>query len=196
MNKLIRFSLVGLLALPLAAQDSGFSVGGSLILPLDSLKKATNGGVSPSLQVDYRTKLYGTDVASRVGLGIASLPGQEKNGLKTSLNLVQAYGDLVLETPVSALQAFVGLSLNNYALTKSGVESQDPEDVAHHFPVRDVKGLKLGLRIGVTYAFTAQFSGEVLFQQTELSGKDLNDPLVRQAGVNPGWLQVGVRYAF
>lgn len=196
MKSLIRFSLAALLALPLAAQDSGFTVGAGLMLPLDSLKKATNGGISASLQADYRTTLPGTEVATRVGLGLVAMPGQDRNGLKTSLNLAQAYGDLVLDLPAASLRGIVGLSLNSYTMSTTGTESLDPEDVAHHFPVRDAKGLKLGLRLGLTYAFSRQVAGELLFQQTELSGKDLADPLVRVGGINPAWLQLGVRYSF
>jgi hypothetical protein len=116
--------------------------------------------------------------------------------LKTSLNLLQAHGDLLIETGRSSLHGLAGLSVNSYSMSRSGTESEDPQDRDHHFPLRDVKGLKLGLRLGINYAFTRNLSGELLFQQTELSGKDLEDPYVRQGGINPAWIELDVRYHF
>ncbi len=197
MHKIIRASLLGLLALPMAAQDHSFGLGGSLILGHDSLKKATQNTMGFTVWGDYTGKVYGTTMPVRVGLGLTSMPGKEKNGLKTSLGSVQVYGDLLLETPWQALNGVLGLSINNYSMTKSGTEdTQHPDNVDRHFPVRDVKGLKLGLRLGLEYRFSDRLTLQVLLQQTELAGKDLQDPLVRVGGVNPAWTQVGLRYTF
>lgn len=245
MNILIRTSLVGLLALPLAAQESGFGLKGGVILGLDSLKKATNGTTGFTLGADYRTHITGTEIPARIGLSLSSMPGKTTGGptayswvwndgtddhheegvipssaLKTSLTLAQLHGDVFITTPLPELQAFVGLSLNSYSAKKSGNEvpgvpaqglGQTDEsyeaqisafheattlDAKNHFAVRDAKGLKLGLRLGLTYAFSKHMSAELLLQQTELSGKDLEDPLVRQAGINPAWVELGIRWHF
>ncbi|MDP2877249.1 MAG: hypothetical protein Q8O00_13765, partial [Holophaga sp.] len=174
-------------------QGTGFSIGGGLLVGNDSLKKATNGSTGFHLGADYTV---GTQLPVRFGFTLASMPGSAVNGLKTSLTLVQAHSDMVIETPAPALKALVGLSLNSYSMSRTGVESTDALDVDHHFPVRDVSGIKLGLRLGMSYAFTKQLSAEVVFQQTELAGKDLEDPMVRRGGINPSWFELGVRWHF
>ncbi len=196
MFKTLRGSLLGLLVLPLAAQGTGFSVEGGVLMGFDSLKKATNGTTGFHLGADYGTQVVGTDIPARLGLTFASMPGSESNGLKTSLTLAQIHGDVFIETPSPALKALVGLSLNSYSMSRTGTESEDEADVAHHFPVRDVKGLKMGLRLGVSYAFSKSWSAELVFQQTELAGKDLQDPLVRRGGINPAWCELGLRWHF
>jgi hypothetical protein len=196
MIQILRMCVLGLLALPLAAQSSGFSLTGGAVLGTESLKKATNNNTGLVLGADWGTKVWDTEVGARVGLLGASLPGTEKNGLKTSLTLLQAHGDLAIPTALSRLSGLVGLSLNSYSMTKAGVESSDPADIDHHFPVRDAKGLKLGLRLGLNLAFSKQFSGELMFQQTELAGKDLTDPMLRQGPINPSWFELDLRWHF
>jgi hypothetical protein len=199
----LRTTLLSLLVLPLGAQ--GFSVTGSFILPLESLKKATNGSSAYSAGFDYETRLYGTDVPARAGLAFAAMPGSEKFGLKTSLTLVQLHGDIYLTTPNPKLRGLVGISFNSYSQSRTGTEdTADALDIDHHFPMHDVKGVKLGLRLGLDYRLAKNWSMELLFQQTELAGKDLSgditDPngvgLVRQGGINPGWLQLGATFRF
>lgn len=192
----LRTALLGLLVLPLTAQSPGLSVTGGLVLGNDSLKKATHNSTGLVLGADWGTHVWGTDVGARVGLLGASLPGTEKNQLKTSLTLLQAHGDLVITTGLPALTGIAGLSFNAYSMTKTGVESTDPADVDHHFPIRDVKGLKLGLRLGLNLAFSKHLSGELMFQQTELAGKDLTDPQWRQGGINPSWFELDLRWHF
>jgi len=196
MIRIHRVLLTSLLSLPLVAQTSGFSVQGGAILGFDSLKKATNSATGLSLGADYGTRIWGTDMPARVGVSFAALPGKELNGLKTSLTLTQAHGDLVMGGTEGGVRLLLGLSLNAYQMSKSGTESSDPMDVDHHFPIRDASGLKLGLRLGLAYAINRSWSTELLFQQTELAGKDLTDPLRRQGAINPAWLELGLRYHF
>jgi hypothetical protein len=179
------------------AQGTGFSINGGLISGFDSLKKATNSSTALQLGADYHTHVWSTDVPARVGLTFASMPGSQWNGLKTSLTLLQLHGDLILDGPGTAWHPVLGMSLNHYSMSRSGVENlDDPLDRDHHFPVRDVKGVKIGVRIGLDYAINRNLELELMFQQTELAGKDLNDPMVRAGGVNPGWLEFNVRYRF
>jgi hypothetical protein len=196
MIRIQRVLLISLLSLPLVAQTSGFSVQGGVILGFDSLKKATNSATGLTLGADYGTRIWGTDMPARVGLSFSALPGKELNGLKTSLTLTQAHGDLVMGGTEGGVHLLLGLSLNAYQMSRSGTESSDPMDVDRHFPIRDASGLKLGLRLGLAYAINRSWSTELLFQQTELAGKDLTDPLRRQGAINPAWLELGFRYYF
>lgn len=197
MRLISRALLLGTLSLPLAAQDSPFSINGGLISALDSLKKATNNSLAFHVGADYQTKVWSTDVPARVGLELASMPGSDWNGLKTSLTLFQLHGDILLDGPSPAWKPVIGLSLNQYSMSKKGTEDlADPLDRDHHFPVRDVKGTKIGVRVGLDYALSRNLDLEVMFQQTELAGKDLTDPMVRAGGVNPGWFEFSVRYRF
>jgi hypothetical protein len=196
MNCIRSILLAGIVMLPLAAQSPGFSLQGGVVLGLDSLKKATNNTSGFSLGADYQAHVWGTGMPARVGLAFSTFPGKERNGLKTSLTLAQAHGDLILGAQDGHFFGLLGVSLNAYQMSKSGTESSDPMDVDHHFPIRDASGLKLGIRLGLAYAVNAKWSVELLFQQTELAGKDLTDPLRRQGPINPGWLELDLRVHF
>lgn len=194
--RIIRPFLLGLLALPLAAQTTPFSLGGSLIVGLDSYKKAVNNTTGFTLNGGWDTHVYKTDIPARLSLGVGFMPGKEVNGLKTSLTLVQFAGDILLDTEVQGLKGVVGLSLNKYTARFSGTESQSVFDVDHHFPFHDCDGIKGGLRLGLEYGFRSHWTGELLLQTTELAGQQRNDALVRKGAINPGWIQVGARYRF
>lgn len=197
MTNRIRTFLLGALVLPLAAQESTFTVGGALINGLESLKKATNNGTAFLVGADYNTVVWSTQVPARIGLSFAAMPGSERYGLKTSLNLIQIHGDILLDGPTAAWHPVLGLSLNKYSMSRSGNENlDDSTDVNHHFPVRDVKGMKVGFRVGLDYAVNNKWTVELMFQQTELAGKDTVDPYVRQGAINPGWIELGARFKF
>ena len=110
--------------------------------------------------------------------------------------MIQLSGDILIETQVKGLRGVVGLSLNKYSARYSGDESQAAFDVDHHFPFRDVDGVKGGIRLGLEYSVNKQISCEALLQATELAGRQRNDTLIRKGAVNPGWLQFGARYKF
>ena len=207
----IRTSLLGLLALPLAAQSTGFSAGGGLILApskqlFGSYEKAVHNKVGFDLNGAYDFKLYQTDVDARATLTAASMPGKATAyGLKTSLTLVQLSGDIFLSLGSENVRGLFGFSVNSYSASFSGKENTtDRAAATQHFPFKDCSGLKMGFRVGVDYAITKSFSTEVIFQQTELAGSDLSEqtnltnssPFVRAGGISPSWLQFGVRYHF
>jgi len=197
MSKTIRTFLLGLLALPMAAQQTPLTVSGAVIGALDGLKKVTHAPLAGIVGADFIGEIPASELPVRIGLSYAAMPGKERFGLKTSLSLIQLHGDFFLEGPSKSLRVIGGLSVNKYKMYKNTHEDADPFDIEHHYPIRDDKGLKLGYRLGVEYALTPAIALEVLFQQTELAGKDFNnDPLVRQGGVNPCWLQAGVTYHF
>ena len=191
-----RTCLLGLLALPLAAQSTHFSAGGALILGLDSYKKAVNNSTGLTLNLGYDTELYKSGVPARVTFGVGLMPGKELNGLKTSLTLFQLAGDLLVNTEVQGLRGVIGLSVNSYSARFSGQESPSVYDVDHHFPFRDAKGIKGGLRLGLEYTFSPRWTGQALLQTTELAGRQRYDPLIRRGGINPAWLEFGMRYQF
>ncbi len=193
---IIRTFLLGLLALPMAAQSTGFSAGGALILGLDSYKKAVNNSTGFLVNGAWDTTVYKAGIPARLSLGVGLMPGKESNGLKTSLSVIQIAGDILIDTEISGLRGVVGLSLNKYSATFSGEESQSVFDSDHHFPFHDCDGIKGGIRLGLEYAFTKHISGEALFQATELAGRQRNDTLIRKGAINPGWIQFGARYKF
>ncbi len=211
MNTMIRMALAGFLALPLAAKDGDLSLGGGAILALDGLKKVTNASLGFALTGGYETTFYKSDVPLRLSATLAFMPGTAQDyslrsgsltasgSLKTSLTAFQVSGDLLITTSIPALRGLAGISITNYSMSTSGTEDARPEFAGYaaaHFPLKDAKGLKLGLRVGLEYRFTDTLTGEVLLQQTELGGKQKTDPLVRAGGINPAWLQLGVRYMF
>jgi hypothetical protein len=194
--KVLHSCLLGLLAMPMAAQTTPFSAGVSLIQGLDSYKKAVNATTGFMVNAGWDTPVYHSDIPARISLGLGSMPGKERNGLKTSLTLVQLTGDIFLATEVTGLRGVLGLSLNKYSAKFSGAESASAFDADHHFPFRDTSGLKGGIRLGLEYAFSPRITGEALLQATELSGRQRTDTLIRNGAINPGWLQLGVRYQF
>jgi hypothetical protein len=197
MRLIPRAMLLGLLALPLAAQSSPFSVDVGFINGLDSLDKATHKTTGLRVGADYQTVFTGTEVPVRVGLTWASLPGSPYNGLKTSLTLSQLHGDILMDKFAHIVRPVLGVSLNHYSMSQSGIENTaDPLDRDHHFPIREVKGVKIGVRAGVDFIMSNHLELEVLFQQTELAGKDLADPMVRAGGINPAWFEFNLRYRF
>ena len=62
------------------------------------------------------------------------------------------------------------------------------------------QGWKLGIRAGVEHRWTPHLASDLTLQATELSGGErrgaptTNYP--NDGGVNPTWIQVGLRYVF
>lgn len=210
MNAIVRTSLFGLLVLPLAAQSTGISAGGAIINGLevsDSLKKVTNNATGISVNAAYDVMIPGSEVPARISLAYVNIPGKattystptSDGSLRTTLNIFQLSGDLLITSPVAGLRGIVGLSFNKFSLDQAGNEDKSAANAGNpsaHFPVVDASGVKMGFRAGLDYAFTKRISGEVLFQQTELSGHQRGDTLVRRGGLNPAWFQFGIRYHF
>lgn len=197
----IRTSLLGLLALPLAAQSTGFNVGASVITApagyFDSYSKVTNNDIGFIINAGYNTHVYETEIAARGTLSIGFMPGKDDHGLKTSLMQYQLAGDIFLDTALPELRGVVGLSINSYSASQSGTEGTDKGNAATNFPFKTCSGLKLGYRLGFEYAVNKQIAVEALLQQTELAGSQIaGDDRTRKGGINPAWLQLGVHYNF
>lgn len=192
----MRTILLGILAIPLAAQASSFSAGGAIVLGLDSYRKAVNNSTGLILNAGWDTTVFKSGIPARLSLGLGFMPGKDKDGLKTSLTLYQFAGDVLIDTGVQGLKGVLGFSVNKYTASFSGEESQAVFDSDHHFPFHDDSGIKGGLRLGLEYNFSPLLTGEVLLQATELAGRGRSDTLIRQGAINPSWIQVGARYRF
>lgn len=186
MKKMMRFAallLVAGLALPSMAQDAKtFTVGLDVNSSLDSLKAVTNNSSSYGVNFGYNGKLIGTTVPFRATLGLNMFPGSDKDGLKTSLNSYYLATDLMIATPVEKLFLVSGLSVNKYKEKTEGVGISISENV---------KGYKLGIRLGAEYVFTPNMSGTILIQASELDQSEL-----RQESRNLSWVTLGFRYSF
>jgi hypothetical protein len=112
--KLIHLSLLSLLALPLAAQDTGFSVGGGLIAApktyFGAYDKVVNNNLGYYVNGAYTVKTAETDLTGRFTASLSSMPGKSRdNGLKTSLSLFQVSADLVFPVGVEGLSGVFGV---------------------------------------------------------------------------------------
>ena len=106
----------------------------------------------------------------------------------------------------------VGLSLNKYQVKVSaapagayspvGLDAAQYADDGQGGLVRSgnangsasIPGIKFGLRLGFEHAFSKQWSGNLLFQQTEL-GRMVSKASALPT-VNPAWLEFGFSYRF
>lgn len=186
---------------------------GALTQGYDSMKKVTNATYGLAFGGGIVTTIPGSRMPLRSGFSYAAFPGAQHGSAKSSLRLAQFTVDAGFGPDDSRLKGFFGLSLNKWGVRNSGVETfaKDktnnwmPVDV---FPVKDTRGLKVGLRLGAIYALTDHWNVDLTIQQVELAGasryaKQLpdgsmeTDPHLGMRGtVNPAWVQFGARYTF
>jgi len=181
-----------LLALAAALAGSGlmaqetqkaWTAGGALTFALDGLKEVTHNSNGFVLDFGYNGRLGATTVPFRASLGYQYFPGKEDTGLKQSLTSIQLAGDIFIETPWKGLQFITGLSLQKYKVKAEATGFGSASET--------VKGPKFGARLGLEYQFNPAWSGQLLVQMTEL-GTDA----AATTGVNPSWLQAGVKFHF
>jgi hypothetical protein len=182
------------MAVPATAQDSGFYVGGSFSYASGMSLKDTITKSDLGFVVDggYVGKLASTDVPVRTSLSYLDFPGKKDAGMKASLTGIELATDIFIKTPVDKLRLISGICLTKWSLK---VDSDDLGSFTN-----SVKGIKFGGRIGADYAITPKLSAEMLLQVVEL-GTDQD--FTRQpnglngiVGINPVWLQIGVKYHF
>jgi hypothetical protein len=169
----------------LAAQEAQktWTAGAGFTIALDGLRAIThhsNGGV---LDFGYNGHLGNSTVPFRASLGYQYLPGTEDSGVKQSLTSLQLAGDILIDTPWKDLQFITGLSINKYKVKSEVV------DVGNN--TETVKGPKFGARLGMEYKINPAWSAQLLLQMTEL-GTDA----AATTGINPSWLQLGVKFHF
>ena len=168
----------------LVAQEAQktWTAGASLTTALDGLKEVTHKTNGFVVDFGYNGHLGSTEVPFRASLGYQIFPGSDYTGLKQSLTSIQLAGDIFIATPWKDLQFITGLSVNRYKV-KSETATLSTTDSA--------KGTKLGARLGLEYLFTPSWSGQLLVQMTEL-GTNAN----KSTGINPSWIQAGVKFHF
>jgi len=160
-----------------------WTAGGALTFALDGLKEVTHNNNGLVLDFGYNGHLGATAIPFRASLGYQYLPGKEDGGLKQSLTSFQLAGDIFIETPWKDLQFITGLSINRYKVKAEATGFGSTTDT--------VKGPKFGARLGLEYQFNSAWSGQLLLQMTEL-GTDA----AATTGVNPSWIQAGVKFHF
>lgn len=203
MNNLAMFLGATLAAAPAVAQETGFSVGGALIFGTNDLKKVTNNSLGLTVGAAYEGVISKVTVPYRVGLNIQYMPGKtDEYDLKTSLTSAQLAGDVFVQTPAEKLRFLTGLSFNKYTVKNTGSIRDATGKLIATFPVDTDKGIKLGLRVGFEYQFATHLSGELLYQLTELGstpkvvGTEAKGSGLGKGGINPSWLQLGLRFRF
>lgn len=186
---------------PMMAQGR-FSASGSVVGAMDSLKKVTNQDLGLSLGVGYESVIESARLPWRVSVNGHYFGGKKQDdGLTSKLSSVQVAGDVFVATPIESLRFFTGLTVNKYFLSNSGTTRDTNGDLVAMWPVDTAKGLKLGARAGFEMEFTKHLSGEVMVQFTELGStpnvvRDEGATGLGQGGINPSWIEIGVRYNF
>ena len=169
----------------LGAQEAQktWTAGASFTVALDSLREVTHNTNGFVEDFGYNGHLGNTDVPFRASLGYQYLPGKEDSGLKQSLTSFQLAGDIFIPSGFKDLQFITGLSINKYKVKAEAAGlGSDTESV---------KGPKFGARVGLEYQFNPAWSGQLLLQMTEL-GTDA----AATTGINPSWIQAGVKFHF
>lgn len=182
----VRFALTALAtALGACAADPTYSAGASLNGLRGQARSVTNADLGYGLHGDVT---FHGDTPFRAGLGLNLFPG---SGSGSSLQDLQAYGDMLVKLPVDQLQLVFGLSLNRWKVDAKGPAGTSSSSV---------DGLKFGARLGLDYAITRNLSAQALLQVSELGTtsvfKQNGDKRVGPEGINPAWIQLGVRYTF
>lgn len=183
MNRLISstFLALALLAGTSAfAQEQGGSIGAAY---LGDYQNQTWG---LGLDLAYTGKMESADLPYRLSLGYLKFLADIDPDTKSRLADLQVAADVFLTKPNSKLGAFVGLSANNWTV------SSDASNAGS-------KGVKLGFRAGVEYNFSSSAAVTAMYQLTELGtdGQFKNkEALTGSRGINPSWIQVGVRFHF
>lgn len=164
--------------------DKSWTAGASLTAALDGLKDLTHKTNGFVVDFGYNGHLGATTVPFRASFGYQNFPGGaiEGSGVKQSITSIQLAGDIFIATPWKNVQFITGLSLNKYKVKTETPTLSDTQSV---------KGPKFGARLGVEYQFNASWSAQALVQMTEL-GTDAAGTI----GVNPSWIQAGVKFHF
>jgi len=187
-----------------AQQTPGWKVAAALPYALDSLSTYTNQTVMGiCLDGAYQLPVAGSPTFVRLGLGVNYFPGREETRgtltRKVSFLSEQLTADIVVPVGASSWALVTGISANNWSLSSTLRDSADPAVEGTSGSVQKPFG-KFGFRVGLEYQATRRLAVAALFQQTELGSdarlqKNGNDILGYQ-GINPSWIQVGVRYGF
>lgn len=173
----------------------------------ESLKKVTHASTGLLFGGSLRLSLPGTNIPVRYSLSAGTFPGRQHGTIKSNLGLLQAAVDVSFSES-ARLNPFFGIALNKWRVQNSGTETITPDSVpGKPFPqyvwaVSGTKGVKAGLRMGVDYGLTAQWTVQALVQVSELGGGEIASAQptattrLNLGSVNPSWFQIGARYTF
>lgn len=183
MKRLFSLSLLalGLAATPAFAQEKGFSVG------VAHASDIQNSAAGLAVDAAYTLLPARLELPLRFGVAYQTFLTATDPDTDGKLSSLQAYGDLYFTKPGARLAVFGGLSVNQWSVDSKARSGS-------------IKGLKLGLRAGVEYAFCASATAQATYQVAE-AGTDSEfrangTPDAGSRGINPGILQVGVRFRF
>ncbi len=210
MNRIILTAAAGILTLPLSAQTPAwnYDAGAALLWSAPALTKVTHNSTAFAVGVGVSFKLP-NDLPTRVSLNRYAMSGKDYGTIRSSLTLTQVAWDLSLDTSLKTWSCFAGLSGNRYSVVNNGTETwvtdgHNPTAKAPQYVwavTNDAsRSWKLGIRVGVEHRWTPHLVSDLTFQATELSGGERrgapNTNYPNDGGVNPTWIQVGLRYAF
>ena len=170
--------------IPASAQDSkAFHVGLNVTYANDGLYNITHKYDGFGAELGYTGKLANTAVPFRTTLSFQNFAGEKFDTQKQSLTGVQLAGDLLINTGADRLRIITGISVNQWNLKYDPSLPPGTKDPA--------KGTKFGARLGLDYGFSDSWSGSFMIQVTELGTTP-----GATTGVNPSWLQAGLKYHF
>jgi hypothetical protein len=201
----------------LHAGETGWSLGASANVMTDStFGIAQNCGATLDAAYTWDSKTAGLPL--RVSFGYADFPAQGRVGIagaapssyRIGLQDLQISLDAIAALSDSRLKLFFGFTLNKWQVdSQSSYWVPDGSAAGGAFQSGSVRGqvpgIKLGLHLGLERPFTDHLSGLVEFQASSLGTSSVfmapADPSyggsnTGNTGVNPCWLQVGVRYHF
>lgn len=187
-----------------AQQTAGWKAGAAIPYSMDSLSSFTNRTVMGlCLDGAYQLPVADSSTFVRLGLGVNFFPGQEKTSgtltRKVSFTSEQLSADVIVPIAASKWALVAGISANNWHTSSTLKDSKDPAVEGTSGSVKKFFG-KFGFRTGLEYQVSRNLAVAALFQQTEL-GSDARfqkngDDILGQQGINPSWIQVGVKYSF
>ena len=210
MNRLILTAAAGILSLPLAAGDPAitFDAGGQILWSTPALDKVIHNKLTYGLNAGVGFQLP-NGLPTRISVNRFDMYGKDYGTIRSSLWLSQVAWDLYLDTSLKTWRCFAGLSANRYSAVNNGYETWvgDGHNTSAKAPqsiwavtADGARGWKLGIRTGVEHRWTPHLVSDLTLQATELSGGErrgaptTNYP--NDGGVNPTWIQVGLRYVF
>ncbi|MCL1908620.1 MAG: hypothetical protein FWG12_04545 [Holophagaceae bacterium] len=218
--------LVGMGSQGYAQQFKGWQGGAAMPYAQDGLRDWTNNAIwGLCVDGAYIIPIPNGKSSFRPGLGINWLPGSENNYRTISLVDIQINADVVTPIGTSPFSIVTGLSVNTWFRSVSGLSPLAQTVDGINYPAysrkNSVSGMvehplsKLGFRLGLEYALNDRLSVAALFQLAELgtdtefmakenrvntnaAGEVTASPAEYSGkhGVNPAWIQVGVRYKF
>lgn len=220
MNNLkIRSGLVSaalLLGCQVHAQATGWSAGLAGNLLTDSVTGITKH-YGATVDGAYTWNNATAGLPLRLTLGYSAFPSSGDTGIngtapstyRIGLENVQLGLDAFTTLPTKKVRLYFGLTLNKWRVkSDSDYYVPDESEAGSHRESGSVRssvpGIKLGVRLGLEMPFTDRLAGVLAFQAVELgttsalmAPSDPNHSAVSgNGGVNPCWLQFGIRYQF